>query len=307
MDSRDLVLYNSNMHDAGKSPIRSYNLFGETRDLPDVIHCETIPARAALYGWEVAPHRHARLHQVLMISRGGGHATLEGNVRTLRSMTLINVPTGQVHGYSFERNTQGWVVTLATELLDQMLIPSEGVGRTLSAIHVIRATPEMRKLMMAIFSEYGARNYARAHVLRALSSALLGLLARRAVEKGADNKRHSDGSDLVKRFETLVDQHFSDHWSIAQYAEALTVTPTHLSRLTRAAFGLSASHVVRERVVREARRNLAYTDLPISTIAYALGFEDPAYFSRMFAEATGVSPKEFRDKIHSRTWKKRDN
>ena len=57
-----------------KPAILSYNLFGEMRDLPDVVHCETIAARSVLHDWEFAPHRHARLHQVLLIERGGGRA-----------------------------------------------------------------------------------------------------------------------------------------------------------------------------------------------------------------------------------------
>jgi AraC family transcriptional activator of pobA len=46
--------------------------------------------------------------------------------------------------------------------------------------------------------------------------------------------------------------------------------------------------------VREARRNLVYTNLPISTVAFALGFDDPAYFSRVFACETGQSARAFR-------------
>ncbi len=51
-------------------------------------------------------------------------------------------------------------------------------------------------------------------------------------------------------------------------------------------------------VLEEARRNLAYTNLPVSTIAYTLGFEDPAYFSRVYAAATGRSPSAFRTQLH---------
>jgi AraC family transcriptional activator of pobA len=85
---------------------------------------------------------------------------------------------------------------------------------------------------------------------------------------------------------------------VSDYARALSVTPTHLNRITRAASGDTASHFILNRMVREARRNLAYTNLPVSTIAYALGFEDPAYFSRVYAAATGLSPRAFRARIH---------
>lgn len=89
-----------------------------------------------------------------------------------------------------------------------------------------------------------------------------------------------------------------ERWSVADYAEALAVTPTHLNRITRAATGDTASHLILNRLIREARRNLVYTNLPVSTIAYALGFEDPAYFSRVYAAATGVSPRAFRAQLH---------
>jgi AraC family transcriptional activator of pobA len=49
--------------------------------------------------------------------------------------------------------------------------------------------------------------------------------------------------------------------------------------------------------MREARRNLAYTNLSIASIAYTLGFTDPAYFSRVFTRDAGISPKAFRAQI----------
>ena len=102
-------------------------------------------------------------------------------------------------------------------------------------------------------------------------------------------------ADLFRRFEALLERHYLAHWSVAQYANALSITPTHLSRIARAATGHAASQLIVERIVREARRNLVYTNLPVSTIAYALGFDDPAYFSRLFAKATGHSPRAFRE------------
>ncbi len=303
MDGAHVLLYKSNMRPTATSAIQSYNLFGETRDLPDVVHCETIAARSVLHDWELAPHRHARLHQVLLIARGGGTATLEGRRVRLRPMHVVNVPTGQVHGFSFKPGTQGWVVTFVTEILEQVLVPSEGLERVLSEAAVLRGTPAMRKLMMDIFAEFGGRNYARAHVLRALSAHLLGLVARVLVARVLAAQRSrggpASGVDLVKRFEGLVDAHFLEHWPVERYARALKITPTHLSRLTREACGCPASQMIRDRIVREARRNLVYTNLSISTIAYALGFDDPAYFSRIFTGATGLAPRNFRDRIHA--------
>jgi AraC family transcriptional regulator, transcriptional activator of pobA len=297
MEGSAFVLYNSNMQTTpSTSSIKVYNLFGEFGDLPDVVHCETIASRSVLHDWTLAVHRHARLHQVLLIERGGGEATLEGHILPLKPMQIVNVPVGHVHGFRFVPDTQGWVLTIAAEILDEALLASEGLRSALSQSAVVRGTPQIRTTMKQIFAEHAARNFGRAHVLRALSAAVIGLVARELNGKSSGNG--SADSDLFRRFEALLERHHLERWSVADYANALSVTPTHLNRITRAATGDTASHLILNRLIREARRNLVYTNLPVSTIAYALGFEDPAYFSRVYAAATGLSPRTFRAQLH---------
>ena len=156
----------------------------------------------------------------------------------------------------------------------------------------------MRAAMKQIFAEFAGRHFARAHLLRALSAALIGLVARelaatRTARRTA--RRHPICSGASRRCSSSIS---CEHWTVSDYAAALSITPTHLSRLTRAATGHAASQLILDRIIREARRNLVYTNLPVSTIAYALGFNDPAYFSRLFSGATGLSPRGFRDKVH---------
>src|SRR5947209_7036845 len=107
MEGCVIVLYKSNMRTPPAKPaIQVYNLFGELGDLPDVVHCETIAARSVRHDWTFPPHRHARLHQVLLIERGGGRASLDGRDHPLGPMRAINVPVGSVHGFSFVRGTE---------------------------------------------------------------------------------------------------------------------------------------------------------------------------------------------------------
>ncbi len=290
MEGSAFVLYNSNMEAARPtSAIQVFNLFGESGDLPDVVHCETIASRSALHDWVLAVHRHARLHQVLLIDSGGGEATLDGRIQALRPMHVVNVPVGHVHGFSFEPGTQGWVLTIAAEVLDQALLAPEGLRGVLSQSAVVRGTPQIRATMKQIFAEFAARNFARAHVLRALSAALIGLVARELAR--LDRGSGIADPELFRRFEALIEQHHLERWSVSDYADALS------NRLTRAATGDTASHLILNRMIREARRNLVYTNLPVSTIAYALGFDDPAYFSRVYAAATGLSPRAFRARL----------
>ncbi|TKW80044.1 MAG: AraC family transcriptional regulator, partial [Bradyrhizobium icense] len=234
MEGSAFVLYNSNMRQvASSSAIQVYNLFGESGDLPDVVHCETIAARSVLHDWKLAVHRHARLHQVLLIEQGGGEATLDGRVYALRPMHAVNVPVGDVHGFDFLPGTQGWVVTIAAEILDETLLASEGLRSVLSQCTVVRGTPQMRATMKQIFAEFAGRSFGRAHVLRALSASLIGLVARE-LARGKQGGSAAD-SELFRRFEALLEQHHLQRWSVSDYAGDLSITPTHLNRVTRAA------------------------------------------------------------------------
>lgn len=272
--------------------IASYNLFGEHADLPDVVHCETIAARSIKHDWEFTPHRHARLHQILMIASGDGRGTFDGEIVPLAAGNVANVPTGCVHAYSFTPGTEGWVVTIPAEVLDEGLAEGEGLRPLLARPCVVEGTDEIAATIRAIFSAFEHRDFARAHELRARVALLAGLVAR-AIAEAAPGTLPAE-TTLQRRFEALIDAHFTAHWPVARYARALNVTPTHLSRVMRAATGQPASAAITDRVIREARRNLAYSNLSIAQVAYALGYDDPAHFSRVFARATGLSPRAFR-------------
>lgn len=293
MDLSAQYLYKSNMSDLTQTAILNYNLFGEAGDLPDVVHCETIEARSRLHDWEFAPHRHARLHQILFVETGGGRASLDGKVRELGPGTLVNVPIGHVHGFSFTPGTEGLVVTLAAEMLDVALQPTEGLQEVLARAAVLGSDTDCASTMTKISETYVRRDFARAQILRSLSGLLLGQIAHLMSTAGQVASAPAR-PDLLRRFDALVEAHYLDHWSVADYADALAVSPTHLSRVARAATGRPATRLVEERIIREARRNLVYTNLPVSTIAFALGYGDPAYFSRVFSRATGVAPRVLR-------------
>lgn len=278
------------------SSIQSYSLFGESQHLPDVLHCETIAARSVLHDWELAPHRHTRLHQVLLIESGGGVAHLDGEQHTLAAGALINVPPGHVHAFRFTQHTQGWVATLADELMDEIFVRVGDVRRDLARPAVVTASPPISQAMGQIWQEFSGRAKARALVLRGLSATLLGWVAR-AIEDHSPGDTAAPESSLVQRLEALIEAHFLEHWQVADYARALAVSPTHLSRVARATTGVSAQRLIEARLMREARRNLAYTHLGVATIAYTLGYADPAYFTRAFTRDAGLSPRSFRAQV----------
>ena len=291
-------LYDSNMPPA-PDPVRHYSLYGESAQLPDVMHCETIAERSVLHDWELAPHRHDRLHQLLLLQCGSGTARLDDGEHALAPGTLVNVPPATVHAFRFEPGTQGYVVTLDDAVCDELLARDPEVRRALGRAWGAGAGAPVDEAMRQLAQEYASRSAARALVLRGLGATLLGRAARVA-PVGDAFAPHLAESHLLQRFESLLETRFREHWGVTDYARALAVSPTHLSRVTRAATGLPASRLIDERLVREARRQLAFTHLGIASIAYTLGFADPALFSQVFTRVAGCPPREFRRRLTER-------
>lgn len=97
-----------------------------------------------------------------------------------------------------------------------------------------------------------------------------------------------------QKFEGYLEEHFKREKFIRFYAEKLHITTKHLNRICQATVSKSASEIVNERVLLEAKRLLVHTQEPITQIAFTLGYEDNAYFSKFFKLKTGVSPSKFR-------------
>ena len=92
--------------------------------------------------------------------------------------------------------------------------------------------------------------------------------------------------DTLKR---LVEDNFRKERQIGFYASALAMTADRLNDHVK-----RAGHLIRQRVLTEAKRELVFTGRPIHEIAYELGFADPSHFARFFRKQTGMSPQDFR-------------
>jgi AraC family transcriptional activator of pobA len=98
----------------------------------------------------------------------------------------------------------------------------------------------------------------------------------------------------VDALRKLVDEHFRRERLIAFYAETLAMTPDRLNDHVKRATGVTAGHLIRQRVLTEAKRQLVFTTQPIQEIAYDLAFSDPSHFTRFFRKQTGLTPQAFR-------------
>jgi AraC family transcriptional regulator, transcriptional activator of pobA len=106
-------------------------------------------------------------------------------------------------------------------------------------------------------------------------------------------------------FINLLENNFKQQHAIGFYTNSLIITPKKLNLILVNIVGKTIGELIIERVIIEAKRLLAYTDLSAKEIAYELGFEDSHYFSRIFKKKTTLSPELFRYSIAEKSTKKK--
>jgi AraC-like DNA-binding protein len=114
--------------------------------------------------------------------------------------------------------------------------------------------------------------------------------------KDFDTLASSAGLSYFKHyqdFENLIEQHFAKQKSIAYYASLLGISSKHLNRIVQTVVQKTATDVITERVVLEAKRMLMYLDESLVEIAFRLGYEEYSYFVRVFRKNSGMTPTQF--------------
>lgn len=101
--------------------------------------------------------------------------------------------------------------------------------------------------------------------------------------------------NTIIKFKQLIEENFAKEKNVSPYAEMLNMNPSCLNELSKRVTGITAGELIRNRVIEETKKLLYSSRMSGKEIAYELGFDDPAYFSRFFKKYTGTTLKEFRD------------
>ncbi len=115
----------------------------------------------------------------------------------------------------------------------------------------------------------------------------------------AETPKRSRKQHLASRYKQLVEQNFLKLRMVSAYAEIMFIAPNYLNDAVRETTGKSASQVISDRIVLEAKAWLIQSELSVREIAYQLEFKDTSYFCRFFKKQTGMSPQSYRETHHS--------
>jgi AraC-like DNA-binding protein len=86
--------------------------------------------------------------------------------------------------------------------------------------------------------------------------------------------------------------------TVQQIASDLNLSPNYLSSMLTVLTGNSTQQHIHNKLIAKAKEKLSTTSLSISEIAYELGFEHPASFTKLFKAKTNQSPNAFRSSFN---------
>ena len=116
---------------------------------------------------------------------------------------------------------------------------------------------------------------------------------RREQDKQWTENRHVD---IFNRFCELVVKHYRESHEVKFYADLLSLTPKHLSKVIRAAANISPAEWIEQYVTAQAKHLIETRATPtLQETAYLLGFSEPTSFYRYFKRITGMTAKQYRD------------
>ena len=283
-----------------------FHLYGDPPDDQafDFIHIETIASRSSVHDWLIRAHRHRNLFQVLLIERGGGEMIFEASIKPFIAPCAIIVSPNVAHGFRFNANvTDGWVASFSEDVAAML---GERSGEAIAQLKAMAGEPvialeaahESRRLSLLCNDLYQERFLARdgyrlaMRALLALIAIEVGRLSASQARTGSVTLAPADAT--VETLKRLVEENFQKERQIGFYAEKLAMTSDRLNDHVKRAAGVTAGHLIRQRVLTEAKRELVFTGRPIHEIAYELGFADPSHFARFFRKQTAMTPQDFR-------------
>lgn len=237
--------------------------------------------------WGPGVRDHYLIH---FISTGRGVYTLRGREYFLQAGDMFFAPPGETICYRADADDPWEYCWAGFQGIDARSL-SERAG--LTAEHPVRhfedcAAP--RGLMMEITRVSGAR---LPDSLR-MTGCLCAFLAYLAETAGDGERRLENGGlEHVRRACAFIANNYSRPISVGDITRAVGVCRSRLYRAFEEQMGVSPARYLTHFRIEQARLLLETSDLPVKSVSYSVGFEDPLYFSRRFRELVGCPPREY--------------
>jgi len=251
------------------------------------------------------PHLHD-FYSIFWVESGEAIHATEFVEYSLKADTILFVPPGLKHRMYIDKSVGGTYILFNEDFIqynrkNHVPLKEYRLFNNTEFKSLITVAPEKREKLNnitgLIFDELqNSDDYSQDIVLNLLHLFLLE--SRRIFDKQnltPKEEPNTTPDTTIIKFKQLIEENFTKEKNVSPYAEMLNMNPSCLNELAKRTTGITAGELIRNRVIDETKKLLYSSKMSGKEIAYELGFDDPAYFSRFFKKYTGMTLNEFRD------------
>lgn len=249
------------------------------------------------------PHKH-NYYEMCFFTGGSGIHEIDFENRPIIAPSIHFIRPGQVHLIKRGQAYKGYLVVFSEEFFNLRfqnieVIPGYPLVTSLENGPILNLSgeqfEEFNQLIQKIENELKESDADSVEIIIAYLK-IFFLKLKQNFSKLVTTKNEATGSmrNLVYRFNRLVDKYYDQAHQVKDYAELLGESPIVLNRAIKSVTEKTASEIIIERLILEAKRLLLFSNLSNKEVAYKLNYEDPSYFARIFRKKTGFTPSEFR-------------
>lgn len=250
------------------------------------------------------PHRH-NYYEIFIFEAGGGQHDIDFEVFEIADRSIHFVSPGQVHLVRRELDSNGMVIFFSRDfyylnlqdknILFDLPFLNNNSARPLLNLDASTFLP-LVTLAQSIAREYDSKNDFREELIRSYLNIFL-IECRRLYDDTTPSKEEGVNATSFRSFRVHLEESFTTLHQVQDYAGLMAITEKHLNDICKRSSGKTASELIHDRIILEARRLITHSELNNKEVAHFLNFDDPSHFSKFFKRKTGDTPSEFRKKI----------
>jgi AraC-like DNA-binding protein/quercetin dioxygenase-like cupin family protein len=243
-------------------------------------------------------HRHDFFF-ILALKKGKGNHEIDFNAYKVLDHSIFFIRPGQVHQLELKAGCTGYLVEFNKEFYH----PKD----KLSNLRLIKASNKnyceleidrfnkLQAILSSMLDEYTDREEGYQDAIKSsLAIFFIEFVRQSPNPKGLPSGANSYTQERFEELLELLNKHIATHKQVSQYTDLMNLSPYQLNEITKSSIGKTASELINEHIILEAKRYLLATPNQVKDIADLLGFEDPSYFIRFFKKHLGQSPEAFR-------------
>lgn len=247
-----------------------------------------------------APHKHD-FYVTILFTEGTGKHEVDFHTYPIKPGVVFLLKPGQIHHWELSDDIDGYIFFHSKSFFD-LNYTSRSVN-DFPFFYSSQNPPLLQlkgeelnhisRYFIDINEEYYENRLLKRLKIISLIDILYTDLSRIYLSLQPEYTEPYRNTERVKQLEQLIDDHYKEVKMASAYAEMMHLSPKHLNRIVKSALNKTTSDLITERIILEARRMLIHSGGSLSDISLELGYEDYAYFSRVFKINTGHSPSQF--------------